>query len=308
MNPYSHKPELFVWLYAGGIMSNFPDPNEMVKSTETKQPSKSKAAASVGKSLKKQEATNIDTRVKSTKDTIRDLLMKNKKNLAMALPKHLTANKLIGLATTTLSANPALLDCIQSSLLGSIIQVAQLGLELNKSMGHVSLVPYGKTCTVIVGYQGLIELSRRSGLVSFVKAAVVREGDFFEYEYGMHQDLKHKPKAPIAAPVIYAYAYAKMKDGEFVFDVMEKAAIDKIRARAKQDHVWKTDYDEMAKKTIIRRLSKILPKSVEFSRGIELDGTDPANLDVGNINPETGEFLDERNIVHEAEVIEEQNN
>ena len=142
-------------------------------------------------------------------------------------------------------------------------------------MGHSYLIPYGKECTLVVGYQGYIDLAYRSGVVSSIHANVVREGDEFEWGEGSEPFIRHKP---IAIPQAYqqaqqtylsgrdtthAYAIARLVGGGHVQVVMLKAEIDAIRSRSRAAHdgPWVTDPVAMQKKTAIRQLRKFLPMS-----------------------------------------------
>ena len=91
--------------------------------------------------------------------------------MAMALPKSLTADRLTRIIITECRKTPALLNCSQESFLGSVLQCAQLGLEPGSALGHCYLLPYGKTCQLIIGYRGMIDLvkSRPSTRTAFMR-------------------------------------------------------------------------------------------------------------------------------------------
>ncbi len=141
-------------------------------------------------------------------------------------------------------------------------------------LGHAYLVPYGETATLIVGYKGLIDLARRSGQLSTIFARIVYQRDQFEYAYGLTERLEHIPaNVDDSGDIQAAYAVARLKDGGTQFEVMSKREIDAIRDRSKasKNGPWVTDYAEMAKKTVLRRLCKMLPASVELARAVALD-------------------------------------
>jgi recombination protein RecT len=207
-------------------------------------------------------------------NTVKDLLAKHKDQIATALPKHLTAEKMIRLATTAISKNPKLLDCTQVSLFGSIMTLAQLGLAPDAVLGEAYLIPYGTDCQLVVGYKGLVSLAHRSGQVARFQARAVYERDEFSYEFGLNESLVHKPCGESDdAKLTHVYAVLEYKDGSKVFDVMTKKEVDFARAKSKgaKNPVWNSHYGEMAKKTIIRRLAKIAPLSPEFSTAVSLD-------------------------------------
>lgn len=206
--------------------------------------------------------------------TIRTLLEKSKQQIALALPRHLSADRMLRVAMTSIQRTPELLACDQASLLGAIIQSAQLGLEPDGVLGHAYLVPYGKKVTLIVGYRGLIDLARRSGQLSTIYARVVYEKDQFEYAYGLSERLEHIPSQDESlGEIIFAYAVIRMKDGAQQFEVMSRREIDAIRKRSQAGNAgpWVTDFAEMAKKSVLRRVCKMAPLSVEVARAVALD-------------------------------------
>lgn len=212
--------------------------------------------------------------------TIRDLLIKSKDQIQMALPRHMTAERMLRIALTAIQRTPKLLECHPITLVGAIIQAAQLGLEPDGVAGHAYLVPFWNKnknrfeAQFIPGYRGLIDLSRRSQEVVGIEARVVHAKDKFKFSFGLNPVLEHEPSIlPDPGIPIYFYAVARLKGGLTQFDVMTATDVDKIRARskAKDSGPWVTDYEEMGKKTVIRRLSKLLPVSIELHRAVALD-------------------------------------
>jgi recombination protein RecT len=211
----------------------------------------------------------------------RALLGKMQSQLALALPKHLNVERMMRICLTTVQRVPALLECSQASVLGSILQAAQLGLEPDGILGEAYLIPYNGTCQLIPGYKGLMKLARNSGQISTVYARVVHAKDAFRYSFGLKDVLKHVPSLDEEpGEVSHAYAVARLKDGSVQFEVMSRREIEAIRKRSKagKSGPWVTDWDEMAKKTVLRRLSKTLPASVELQRAVVLDEQVDANL------------------------------
>lgn len=222
---------------------------------------------------------------------VRGLLEKAKGQIKIALPKHLDADRLLRIALTSIQKTPALLDCDQKSLLACIIQAAQLGLEPDGVLGHAYLVPYGKTVTLIPGYRGLVDLARRSGQLSTIGAYVVHERDRFVATFGTDPKVEHVPYMGDEDPgqPTHVYAVAKLKDGGIQFVVMSKREVSAIKTRSKASASgpWKTDEEEMWKKTAIRRLCKLLPMSVEMVRAEALD--EAADHGIGQ---DMGEIID----------------
>jgi len=201
--------------------------------------------------------------VELTKVGLSDLLQRLQPQMAMALPSHVTAAQIQRVVLTEVSKNPSILRCTQTSVLTSVMEACQLGLVPNSTQGLAYLVPYGTRCQLIPGYKGLIKLALQSGKVSKIWAKVVREKDYLEYEEGLIPKLVHRPYLE-GDPGMFvgAYAVAKMvNDPDPQFEYMGKMSIDSIRKKSASGSKgpWADNYEEMAKKTVIRNLSKRLP-------------------------------------------------
>jgi len=223
---------------------------------------------------------------KSAVATFRDLLEQMKPQMLKALPKHLDIDRMLRIAMTSVQKVPKLLECSPQSLLAAVIQCAQLGLEPDGVLGEAYLIPYGKICTLIPGYRGLLKLARQSGEVLMIEARVVHAHDVFTYEYGLDLECRHVPSLDDDPGLLtHVYAVARMKNGEATFEVMTKKQVDLVRQRsmASGSGPWVTDYEEMAKKTVLRRLCKMLPLSVEkerqaLQRAVTLDEREAAGM------------------------------
>ena len=202
--------------------------------------------------------------------------------LSVALPKAMTPERLVRVVTTECRKTPALLNCNPESFLGAVLQCAQLGLEPGGALGHCYLLPFGNgkakdgrpNAQLIIGYRGMIDLARRSGQIVSICAYTVHEKDHFVWRLGLDPDIEHVP-SPEAdrGPMTYVYAVAKLKGGGVQFEVMSRAEVEKVRKQSKagSSGPWVTHFDEMAKKTVIRRLFKYLPVSIEAARAVEVD-------------------------------------
>ena len=213
-------------------------------------------------------------------DTIRGFLEKSKGQIAMALPKHMNADRLARIAMTSILRNPRLLECTPQSLMGAIIQSAQLGLEPDDLRGEAYLVPFrnNKKGTIdvqlIAGFKGLMDLARRSGKITAIYAEVVHVKDTFSYRLGTEQFLHHiKSDDMNPGEVIKVYALARFPNNQCQFIVLSLADVEKSRQRskAKDSGPWETDFEAMAKKTALRQLCKYLPSSVELTTAVALD-------------------------------------
>lgn len=212
---------------------------------------------------------------KKQNKTIFDLIEMSKSQFEKALPKHLTSEKFTRVAITEIRKNPSLLKCNSTSLLGSLMTAAQLGLEIGV-LGQAYLIPYGSECQFQIGYKGMIELLRRSGQLKDIYAYAVYENDEFSIEYGLSRGLIHKPTFKDRGAVVGYYAVAILKDDTKSFFYMTK---DEVTTHAKRfskafnfkSSPWQTDFDEMAMKTCIKKMVKYLPVSTEFLESITKD-------------------------------------
>lgn len=206
--------------------------------------------------------------------SVKQLLEASKSAISARLPKHVTPDRILKVALTAVNKTPALLACKRDSLLLAILQAAELGLEPGGALGEGYLVPYGSTCQFIPGYRGLISLARRSGQIVSLEAHVVHQKDTFTFELGLESTLRHVPNLEDEdpGPLRFVYAVAKLVGGGVQFEVMSRSQVDAIRKRSKAggSGPWVTDYEEMARKTVVRRLFKYLPVSVEMAQALEL--------------------------------------
>lgn len=236
---------------------------------------------------------------KTADQQVKDYLAKMAPAMAQVLPKHVNPERLARISLSEIRRNPQLLECELPSLMAAVMQAAKLGLEPN-ILGHCYFVPFNnrkrgvKEVQFIIGYKGLIDLVRRSGHVESIAAHEVYENDEFEFEYGLNEKLRHKPNIfGDRGKVIAYYAYAKFKGGGHSFIVMSREDIEKIRdqfSRSAENGPWKDHFDEMAKKTVIRRLIKYLPISVELQEQIQEDGS--VRKDITQEAPEYPDIID----------------
>lgn len=232
--------------------------------------------------------TNGNGQIVSFKQRVNDvrgLLERMKDQLQMALPQHFKVDRFLRVALTAVQKTPELLDCYQPTFLGALVEAAQLGLEPNTTLGHAYLIPFRNRkagrldCQLIPGYKGLIRLAYQSGQVASFRGYVVRAKDKFDYGYGLSPHLTHIPyRGQDAGEMVAAYCVAKLKDSdEPEFRVLERWEAEAIRDRfskAANFGPWKDNFDEMALKSVARRLCKWLPADTEKShlaRAIDLD-------------------------------------
>ncbi len=214
--------------------------------------------------------------------TMQDYVKAMSGEIAKALPSVMTPDRFSRMVLSAISSNPKLADCTPQSFLGAMMTAAQLGVEPNTALGQAYIIPY-KNHGVMeaqfqLGYKGLIDLAYRSGEVSIIQAQVVYANDEFHYELGLDPTLKHIPAQKDRGEAVAYYAIFKTKDGGYGFEVM---SVDDIRAHAKKyskayssgTSPWQTNFDEMAKKTVLKRVLKYAPLKSDFVRGITADET-----------------------------------
>lgn len=247
--------------------------------------------------------------------TIRAFLEGQKKQLAMAVPKHLPVDRLLRVAMTSIQQTPKLLDCTPVSLLRCVMTCAQLGLEPDQFLGQAYLVPFWNSkksqteAQLIPGYRGYISLARRSGEVQSVSSQVVYTNDHFLLEYGINEKLEHRPVEGDRGKPRGAYVIFKYKDGGYSFDYMSTEDIEKIRERskAKDSGPWQTDWDEMGKKTVIKRHAKLAPLSVEFQKAVALeDRAYGGESQEGIFNSLNGDVIDAEQGENDIEALAKQ--
>ena len=239
-------------------------------------------------------------------------------SVAAALPKHMNPERVFGIVVAAASRNPQLLECTFPSIAQAVMQAAELGLTPGAMLGEAYLVPRKNRkanpvvteCLLIPGYKGLLKLARQSGMIQEINAQLVFKGEVFEVEMGLEPRLKHIPdlskRAPVTDPkdarerVLYLYAVAKFKDGGHAYEVMTLDEIEAIRLReSDKPGPWKTDYGQMARKTVLRRLCNYLPKSPDLEKAIALESAHTAGEKV------TSEELGFTAIDAEFEVVDE---
>ncbi|WIX75975.1 recombinase RecT [Amycolatopsis carbonis] len=250
----------------------------------------------------RKDANNGGGQVVKAKDPWRDLIDKQKTEIGRALTgTALDPERFTRVALTVIKKTPALMRCDPTSILGALMTSAQLGLEPGP-LGEAYLVPYGKECQFIVGYQGMIKLAWNSGQIRHIDADVVHENDGFIYQKGAEPKLVHEPALSNRGEVRCYYAVASFKNGGHVSVVLSPDDVEKYRQRsasvkAGRKSPWDTDYDAMAKKTCIRRLATFLPMATGLARAITAD--ESVRRDLGaSIDEITSDVID-------AELVEE---
>lgn len=216
------------------------------------------------------------------KHTMQQYIKQMQKEIAKALPSVITPERFTRIVLSALSTNPKLAETTPQSFLGAMMTAAQLGMEPNTPLGQAYLIPFfnGKTkcleCQFQLGYKGLIDLAYRSGEVKIIQAHVVYSNDDFEYALGLDPVLKHIPAREERGAPTHVYAMFRTKDDGYGFAVM---TMDEVREHAQKHSKsygsgpWQTNFEEMAKKTVLKRVLKYAPLKSEFVRAVSCDET-----------------------------------
>ncbi len=247
--------------------------------------------------------------------TLNDYIKAMDGEIKKALPSVITPERFTRMALTAVRTTPGLAECDPMSFLAAMMSAAQLGLEPNTPLGQAYLLPFKSSkkekpeVQFQIGYKGLIDLAYRSGEVEIVQAQCVYENDTFECEFGIEPKLRHIPADNNRGELVKVYAMFRTKSGGYGYEVM---SVEDIRAHAAKYSKayssnfspWKTSFEEMAKKTVLKRVLKYAPLKSDFMRAVAQDNTvkqelnedmsavEPENLSFVDIDAETGEVMD----------------
>lgn len=260
------------------------------------------------------QKTQAENKLKSqgAKPTMQQYIKQMEGEIRKALPSVLTPERFTRITLSALSSNPRLQECTPQSFLGAMMTAAQLGVEPNTPLGQAYLIPF-KNHGVMetqfqLGYKGMIDLAYRSGEISTIQAHVVFANDRFSYSFGLNPTLEHIPATADRGEPTHVYAVFRTKDGGFGYDVM---SMDDVRQHAKKysksygNGPWQTNFEEMAKKTVLKRVLKYAPLKSDFVRQLSTDESIKTEISedmysVSNtyleaedytVSPETGEVI-----------------
>jgi recombination protein RecT len=185
----------------------------------------------------------------------------------------LDPTRFVAIVTQAVQKTPKLLECDRLSLLSSVLEAASLGLTPSGITGEAYLVPRKGVANLQIGYRGLAKLALETGAVRQIVARPVYEADFFKYGFGLEADLfEHVPsEEEDPGGVVRAYAIARMTEGPAQLEVTSRRDIERARAVATTDAVWSSHYPEMAAKTAVRRLCKLLVLTPRFARALAIE-------------------------------------
>lgn len=245
---------------------------------------------------RKVESTKAGTKLKKSM-SIADMIKVMEPQIKKALPEVITPERFTRMALSALNTTPKLNECTPMSFLAALMNAAQLGLEPNTPLGQAFLIPYNNKgemeCQFQLGYKGLIDLSYRNPNMQIITAHTVYENDEFEYELGLNPCLNHRPTLGERGEIRLFYGLFKLTNGGFGFEVMSKTAMDDFakeysKAFDSSFSPWRTNYESMALKTIIKKALKYAPLKSEFRNALSTDETikNEIGADMSEINGE----------------------
>lgn len=227
-----------------------------------------------------QTAQNKSIEAKKPTATMQDYVKKMEGEIARALPSVITPERFTRMVLSAISSTPDLAKCTPKSFLGAMMNAAQLGLEPNTPLGQAYILPYRNRDVLEaefqLGYKGMIDLAYRSGEVEVIQCHVVYKNDQFECCYGLEPKLSHIPADGERGEAVKVYAMFKTKDGGFGFEVMSMEDVRKHAAQYSKSYnsnysPWKKNFEEMAKKTVLKKALKYAPLKSDFVRGVSTD-------------------------------------
>lgn len=259
---------------------------------------------------------------KSPEATLMGTLEKLKPQLKDALPRSMDADRFARIVMTEVRKNPKLLECAPASFLAAVFTAAQIGLEIGSHLGEAFVVPFRNNrkgaveATLIIGYKGLVKLLWESEQVASLSDVMVRAKDVIEYRQGDEERIVHQPYTPPidllsklaegkeltkeqrealdAGPVVAYYCIIETRGGGRRRAFMWRSDAERhkeqfARNADRDDSVWKTNFDAMAMKTVIRRAAKLAPRSIErpsLQQAIALDELAEAGVEQNLALPE----------------------
>lgn len=250
----------------------------------------------MGTLAKQAQSTQLQKKESPT-EQLQAVLKKSWPRIAAVMPKEMSEQRLYQMYVSCINREPLLAECTVTSVLSCFMRCTALGLEPSNTdgLGRAYILPYGnknlngrKEATFMLGYKGMIDLARRSGELKSIHAQAVYNGDDFdvwEDETGQHFKFHANAGAKHSEGTLTdVYVNAQLMNGGFVFEHMTKSEVDAIRARSKAGNSgpWRTDYEAMALKTVIRRSFKYLPVSTTAVAAAASDETTPDYSDVFN--------------------------
>ena len=221
-------------------------------------------------------------------DALKQKFMVAKDTFGYVLPRMMSPEKFVQITLNSIRANPALMECVPISILGSAMTVAQLGLVTDGVLGEAYLIPYTmsgkKICQVQIGYKGLVKLAYNSGQLSHIYSHLVYEGDHFLAKLGTDKMIEHwTTDESSESEITHAYSVAVYNNKLYDFAILTKKQVDfirdtlsqypKLKDWQKKNSPWHESkfYGSMDMKSTCKRVLKTAPISTEAYRAVALD-------------------------------------
>ena len=205
---------------------------------------------------------------RNNKDLVSGWMAKNREALIRAFPSTIDVDRFIRTVSGAIARDDKLQRCSWTSLMGAVIQSGLIGLEPNSPLGEAYLIPYGEKVQLQISYRGRCTLAIRSGYVATIEADVVYEADDFDWQRGTNSFIRHKRSlADKRGAFVCVWARVVMTNGQERFEIMSPADIEHVkkssRAAEKKGSIWEKHPDEMRKKSVVIRITKMVPMSAE---------------------------------------------
>jgi len=256
--------------------------------------------------------SKTDMRKKS--DNLRGYIERNQSEIAKALPDYVGKDRFFKLLVTELVRNPDIAQCEPASVIESIYQCARLGLSPGPSpIGKIHLIRFGSQCTTIIDYKGLIDLAKRSGRCKDIRAYVVYENEIEGGRFVHKASNTPNPPMLFHEPIDFgergnpvgAYAIAYFDDRDPTWQILSIKDIEKARSSSRgsssSKSPWNTHWEEMAKKTAIRRLCKFLDLSDEMSDQLAKEDAVTYQTGTTTVTPITVAAIEDRGATYSEE-------
>lgn len=220
---------------------------------------------------------------------MKQIMIKMKNDIESRLLSNVDFDKFLNKAINVFNSNENFKSCEIMTFINAMVECASLNLEPNSVLGQAYLVPvkFGEDCKVEfqIGYKGMIELAYRSGKVKSLYANEVKANDEFYIDYGLEQKLVHRPcLIGDRGEVIgyYAVYHLDSMGSSFVFMTRDEVLNhSKKYSTSLGIDLWESEFDAMAKKTVIKKLLKYAPLSIDLQKSVLLDESIKTNLQGG---------------------------
>jgi len=253
-------------------------------------------------------ATRAETGIQAGTDTLKAVksqLAESWKMIQSMVPQHVTPERLTRIGINTIRTNPALLKCNVPSLVGAILQCVRFGFEPN-STGEAYIIPYQNEAQFQLGYLGHVQLLHRSGMIAGVGATTVCENDEYNFSYSPRSVPFVNKADGDRGKVRYYFAWVELKTGGYIWEYMSVDEVEKHRrkfSKMPNGKAWRDNFDSMAIKTVLLRVMKLAPKSVEINDALYVDEKVTRGADIES--PEDDGLHESDAVDAESEVVDE---